>query len=189
MCKGLDDENRFASNWSILKCAWRHFVREFSVLHLNPMETSKIIPVFCVGNSQTIGEQNVVRAPANLKSVISIGAVNPNLVVAELSRRGNDKPDFVAPGVDIRAILAEDNSYIRQSGTSMAACFATGTIALMISTAIKCLLYLNFEEIYELLKQSSENPFSATEGYGHDLLNSLKAVQLVEERCNNIKPL
>ena len=70
--------------------------------------------------------------PASYDSVISVGAVNQNNVVASFSRQ-NDKVEFTAPGVNIYSTW-KDGGYVYMSGTSMAAPHVAAAAAVVWSS-------------------------------------------------------
>lgn len=105
--------------------------------------------VFCAaGNS---GNNVDIMYPARLDTTISIGAINRHLEVSWFSCCG-EQLDFVAPGEDIISCFP-GGGYSNMSGTSMAAPYAVGCAALLLS-------YRNFklknkeEYIEEFRKES-----------------------------------
>lgn len=67
--------------------------------------------------------------PANYKDVISVTAVNSNYKMTSFSARG--KVDFSAPGVDILT-TSSNGGYGMYSGTSLAAAYVTGIVAIIL---------------------------------------------------------
>ena len=77
-----------------------------------------------------------VTPPGDTINGISVGAVDKSLKLADFSSRGptsdgREKPDVVAPGVNICSTKL-NGEYMPMSGTSMAAPHVTGTAALLI---------------------------------------------------------
>ena len=89
------------------------------------------IPMICAaGNSGREEHQDVVW-PASYRETIAIGAIDKDLLKADFSNTGLNL-DFVAPGVNIRSTFP-GSEYRRSSGTSFAAPWIAGIVALMIS--------------------------------------------------------
>jgi len=89
-----------------------------------------ITVVASAGNEGTAnGLGDSMTYPGKIEKAISVGAVDNNLRRAYFSGTGSSL-DFVAPGVNIYS-LGLNNNYQYMSGTSMAAGYATGIIALL----------------------------------------------------------
>jgi serine protease AprX len=97
------------------------------------------IVVVAAGNHDA-GEPGRILFPGTMDEVITVGALDPQGHVAPFSNRGqpgDGKPDLVAPGVVLSTSPLHDGTqavarYRGLGGTSMAAPFVSGTIALMI---------------------------------------------------------
>ena len=117
--------------------------------------------VVSVGNNGQ-GPDGYLYAPANDPFFISVGATDDmgtidksDDILADFSAHGNaqggaQKPELLAPGVDIISLLASDdsnlvlehpshtvigpdsNTYFRMSGTSMSSAVASGAVALLL---------------------------------------------------------
>lgn len=88
--------------------------------------------VFCAAGNA--GKTKEIFYPANYPETIAIGAIDESFHRANFSNTGFNL-DFMAPGVDITSTVPT-NWYATLSGTSMAAPFAVGCAALLMS-AIK----------------------------------------------------
>ena len=105
-----------------------------------------IIVVASAGNDGT-NDDGDVESPASEDLIIAVGAVDSNKTIADFSSIGdndgrtpmpgddrqdpNKKPELVAPGVEI-VTAYPDEKYVIVSGTSPAAAFASGMIALLL---------------------------------------------------------
>lgn len=106
-------------------------------------EAAGITPVIAAGNSGP--RAGTIGTPAHAEHVITVGALDDRGTpertddqIARFSSRGPtrvdklDKPDILAPGVNITAADSRGDGYRSLSGTSMATPFAAGVAALMI---------------------------------------------------------
>lgn len=125
-----------------------------------------IVPVFSIGNSGSAC--NTASSPGDYGLVIGVGATDINDLLGGFSSKGPGsfpyrvlKPDFVAPGVDVRSSFnLSDTAYTNFSGTSMAAPHVTGTVALMKSANPKVGLVI----AYTALRVTSVRDLGAPPG-------------------------
>lgn len=127
-------------------------VSEFKLLTeaIERAKAKNIVFVAAAGNSGTDNDQHP-HIPANLnpENIISVGAITRFGWVPEFSNFGETSVDVFAPGVLIKSTLV-NNYYGNLSGTSMAAPFVTGTIALMLSKNP----HLSWQEVTQILLNS-----------------------------------
>ncbi len=120
-------------------------------------------------------------SPANLNNVIAVGATDPNDKKAVFSNYGS-KLFLTAPGVDILSLGTKGSAigayvsenYYRASGTSMAAPYVSGAIALLLSKYP----YASLSDIRSLLSRGAvdlgKKGFDVDYGYGRlDVARSL----------------
>ncbi|MBX7219897.1 MAG: S8 family serine peptidase [Blastocatellia bacterium] len=151
---------------------------------INFADSRGCVVVASAGNSNTTTEGVT---PAELSTVLTVGAIAPNLERSYFSNYG-PKLDVVAPGSDVLSCLASNSifaitpqaqskivtaadgtKYLRLDGTSMASPHVSGVVALVRS---KFPFYSN-EQIRQVLKVGTEqysidltNRFTDQTGYG-----------------------
>lgn len=134
-----------------------------------------IVMVAASGNSPI----DPVTYPASYKEVLSVSAIDSYKNIADFCTKG--KVDLCAPGVDIYSTYM-GNSYATLSGTSMAAPYVSGTIALLLSQPSKCDLNkdgkITADEVFQRLENTSidlgQTGYDSTYGYG--MVNAYNSV-------------
>jgi subtilisin family serine protease len=140
--------------------------------------------VASAGNGTTCGGANNLVYPASYNNVFSVTSIgsqdniervigNPNT-----THQTNASVDICAPGYDV-PISSAPGWYLTNSGTSFAAPFVTGTVALMLSIKPD----LTNQEIDSILRLSATNIDLLNPNYvgkiGSGRLNSGLAIQIV----------
>lgn len=132
-------------------------------------EEKGILVVASSGNEN----KNTIRYPASYDNVIAVGAIDENKNLADFSNFGTGL-NIVAPGVNITSTY--NNSYAIGEGTSMAAPFVTGLLALyknaypeLSANEIEQLLYLNAEDL---------GPTGYDTSFGHGLARFSETTEL-----------
>ncbi len=103
-------------------------------------------------------ESNTITSPGCARNSICVGSTNKNDIIAYSSSRGPvvwdgnsiNKPDVVAPGVDIKS-TKNNGGYVSNSGTSMATPHVAGAAALIIQSKPEITPF----EVKQALKQSA----------------------------------
>jgi hypothetical protein len=124
--------------------------------------------------------------PGALPGVIAVGAVDENDQVAAFSNYGAHV-SFLAPGTNILSSF-KNHGYAVCSGTSQAAPFVTGGIALLKSYAKQNGITLQDHQIKFLLKQTSDKIDSQfkTEKGGFGRINLIDAIRLLNYKINHL---
>jgi hypothetical protein len=124
-------------------------------------------------------ESNTITSPGCARNSICVGSTNKNDLIASSSSRGPvewdgnsmDKPDVVAPGVNIKS-TKNNGGYVYNSGTSMATPHVAGAAALIIQYKPEITPY----EVKQALKQSSVNIGYDINTQGNGRIDVLKAI-------------
>lgn len=142
---------------------------------------SGLVVVVAAGNSGPLS--NSILSPGINPDVITVGAIDDKRtvehnddIIASFSSRGPtvdglQKPDLVAPGVNIMSTSNKTpDSYITLSGTSMAAPFISGSVALLMGKNKS----ISPKEVKKLLLNSCINLNEAKENQGAGLIDLKK---------------
>ncbi|UCF49081.1 MAG: S8 family serine peptidase [Thermoplasmatales archaeon] len=124
-------------------------------------------------------ESNTITSPGCARNSICVGSTNKNDLIAYSSSRGPvewdgnsiDKPDVVAPGVNIKS-TKNNGGYVDNSGTSMATPHVAGAAALIIQYKSEISPY----EVKQALKQSAVNLGYDINTQGNGRIDVLKAI-------------
>jgi len=141
------------------------------------------IVVAAAGNGGTCGGADSLVYPAACNHVIAVTSIgssdNHELYIGDTNstHQHNSDVDISAPGYLVPLTIAPDN-YLVGNGTSFAAPFVSGTIALMLSVD-SC---LSFEEVETILYTTSVNIDSLNPQYagliGHGRLDAAAAITM-----------
>lgn len=158
-------------------------------LQVNNAIEQGVLVVASAGNDGAKPGQDDVKAPGSIELVIAVGAVSEDRQVASFSNRGseernnqpllgrpdpNKKPEVVAPGVKIRSAW-KDGDYAIADGTSQAAPFVCGALALLLQKCSQLRGQNNSDmvrRVKTVLKETAEpvpgqeTPHDNAAGYG-----------------------
>ena len=158
---------------------------------INEIYSNGTFIIAAAGNGTTCGDPNAMAYPAsygNVFSVTSVGAFDSHEQIPgdpNSTHQHNLAVDLAAPGYKVNISDAPDN-YLLGSGTSYAAPFVSGTVALMLSVN-NC---LDNDEIEQILKNSANNIDLANTHYvgiiGAGRLNANAAVIMAMSNHNNL---
>jgi len=149
--------------------------------------------VAAAGNGNTCGLPDALVYPASYNHVFSVTSVGPSdnheqwIGDPSSTHNHNDSVDLAAPGYDV-AVSPASGWYLNMNGTSFAAAYVSGTVALMLS-ANKCISNLQIEQI---LKNTSAPLNSLNPAYAGKLgagrLDAFQAVLAASSTWNPITP-
>ncbi len=164
---------------------------------INDLIDEGVVVIASAGNDGSSASD--VSSPADIEGVIAVGSIDEEGRVSSRSSRGdnndcsqnnvivqdnrcapNQKPEIVAPGVDIWSTWT-DGIYARASGTSQAAPYVASAIALLLQTETSLNNRADVMEVKQALMQSAKKvsgqhtPHDDAAGYG-----MLQAVDLIE---------
>jgi hypothetical protein len=168
----------------------------FSQLEQDVIEEAAANGSFIVasaGNGNTCGSANALVYPAAYGHVFSVTSVGPTnnheryLGDPTSTHNHNDSVYLAAPGYDV-AVSPASGWYLNMNGTSFAAAYVSGTVALMLS-ANKCISNLQIEQILKntAAPLNSLNPTYAGK-LGAGRLDAFQAVLAASNTWNPIVP-
>jgi subtilisin family serine protease len=136
--------------------------------------------VVCVAAGNSGPGSRTVGTPASAKEVISVGAIEDSMDIANFSSRGptadgRTKPDVCAVGVDVIAPAANSGGgYLAHSGTSMATPHVAGVAALMVEYNP----YITPSEVKDILHNTSldKGDSGHDNTYGWGVVDSVAAL-------------
>ena len=136
--------------------------------------------VLCVNSAGNEGNDPWyhIIAPADADSVLSVGAVDANDVIANFSSRGPTfdgriKPEVCARGVSTYCVRSNtENIYRNASGTSFSAPLAAGAAAVIMSANPE---WTNMQ-VREAIMMTASQFNSPDNDYGHGILNTWAAI-------------
>lgn len=153
---------------------------------INEIYENGTIIVAAAGNGSTCYGPESLVYPAAYEHVISVSSIGPNdnheRIPGDVhsTHQHNDSVDIVAPGYDV-AIGIANNNYTTGNGTSFAAPYVSGTIALMLSVN-PCLTY---EDVQSILKETAVDIYPVNSIYtgllGAGRLDAAAAVEMAKD--------
>ncbi len=165
------------NSWGIPKGLFAPCDQTFTEV-IDVVEAAGIVTIFAAGNEGP--DPMTLRSPADQAltplNTLAVGAVDLDKSIASFSSRGPSscdqneiKPEVVAPGVSVRS-SQKGGGYSYMSGTSMAAPFVAGLVALMRQYNPDATV----TEIKNALLQATEDLGAAGEDniYGHGLIDA-----------------
>jgi hypothetical protein len=160
---------------------------EVSPIFGDELTTLKNAGVFITASSGNNGVSDPpgIQHPAADPNVFSVGAVDEFGTIAEFTER-SDQLDMLAPGADVAttALTSAAEDYRFASGTSYAAPFVAGTVALMRQADAS----LRLPDIYSILRVSAvdtkdgDDEFGSTTDLTYQRLHLEHALELTFDR-------
>ena len=136
-----------------------------------------VVCVTAAGNSGSSSWYYII-APADADSVISVGAVDDNDIIATFSSHGptsdgRTKPEVCARGRQTWCVNPNSNTnYSRLSGTSLACPLVAGAAALIIQARPRW----SAMEVREAMMMTASNADNPDNTYGYGILNAVEAI-------------
>ena len=136
-----------------------------------------VVCVTAAGNSGSSSWYYII-APADADSVISVGAVDDNGIIATFSSHGPTsdgriKPELCARGRQTWCVNPNSNTnYSRLSGTSLACPLVAGAAALILQARPDW----SAMEVREAMMMTASNADNPDNTYGYGILNAVEAI-------------
>lgn len=145
--------------------------------HSASLAAEKGMVVVCSAGNSGRSPWKKVTPPGDADHVITVGAMNHNLVNAEFSSVGNTadgrvKPDVMAIGVD-SAVAGTDGTVSQANGTS----FASPTFCGLVACFWQACPWLTAKEVIEAVRRSSDRVEYPDNIYGYGIPDIWKAYQ------------
>lgn len=147
-----------------------------NVLHLVNKLWEEGIPLVCAAGNHGPGKG--LYYPAGYPNVIAVGAIDIQRKIAIFSAQGS-AIDFAAPGVEILSTYL-DKQYATLSGTSQAAPFVTGLVALIVAHNKKLGIKVNNSDyIFDVLKSAAKDVGDSgfDNAYGNGIIDPSKMLK------------
>ena len=145
--------------------------------HSASMAADKGLVVVCSAGNSGRGTWKKLTPPGDAENVITVGAMDKNLVNADFSSVGNTadgrvKPDVMAVGVS-SAVAGNDGTVSRANGTS----FASPTFCGLVACFWQACPWLTAKEVIEAVHRSADRADAPDNIYGYGVSNIWKAYQ------------
>ena len=145
--------------------------------HSASMAADKGLVVVCSAGNSGRGTWKKLTPPGDAENVITVGAMDKNLVNADFSSVGNTadgrvKPDVMAVGVS-SAVAGNDGTVSRANGTS----FASPTFCGLVACFWQACPGLTAKEVIEAVHRSADRADAPDNIYGYGVSNIWKAYQ------------
>ena len=145
--------------------------------HSASMAADKGLIVVCSAGNSGRGTWKKLTPPGDAENVITVGAMDKNLVNADFSSVGNTadgrvKPDVMAVGVS-SAVAGNDGTVSRANGTS----FASPTFCGLVACFWQACPWLTAKEVIEAVRRSADRADAPDNIYGYGVSNIWKAYQ------------
>ena len=151
-----------------------------------------VVPVSSAGNSGGTS-WNIITTPADGDSVISVGAVYDDKILAGFSSRGptadgRTKPEVMAQGADVYVGSSNgddsgvDGDYFWADGTSFSAPMVTGVVCQILQTNPQLTPF----EVREILMSTADNAQDPNNNYGWGVVDAQAAITRADDLSTGV---